>query len=99
GAFIMKDPRDIIKRPAITEHSADLMADKKYTFEVSTKANKSEINNAVAVACGVKDKKVNTMNVRGKLKRMGQCGGYRADGKKVIVELTEESKDLEFFEA
>ena len=39
----MKDPRDIIKRPVITEHSADLMAEKKYTFEVITKANKTEI--------------------------------------------------------
>ena len=50
----MKDPRDIIKRPVITEHSADLMAEKKYTFEVDPKANKTEIKEAVEAVFGVK---------------------------------------------
>mgnify|MGYP001440891164 CR=1 FL=1 len=95
----MKDPRDIIKRPVITEHSADLMADKKYTFEVDPKANKTEIKYAVETSFGVKVKKVNTMNVKGKFKRMGRYGGYRPNRKKAIVQLTEDSKDLDFFEA
>jgi len=95
----MKEPRDIIKRPVITENSADLMADKKYTFEVSPKANKTEIKNAVEVAFNVKVEKVNTMNLKGKKKRMGRYEGYRSDRKKAIVQLTEDSKELEFFEA
>ena len=95
----MKDLHDILKRPVITEHSADLMMDKKYTFEVDPKANKTEIKAAVEEAFGVKVKKVNTMNVKGKLKRMGQYAGYRPNRKKAIVQLTEDSKELEFFEA
>ncbi|MFC2949273.1 50S ribosomal protein L23 [Virgibacillus sediminis] len=95
----MKDPRDIIKRPVITEHSADLMAAKKYTFEVYPKANKTEIKDAVELIFGVKVEKVNTLNVKGKFKRMGRYGGYRPDRKKAIVQLTEDSKELEFFEA
>ncbi|WP_186576166.1 50S ribosomal protein L23 [Aquibacillus kalidii] len=94
----MKDPRDIIKRPVITEHSADLMADKKYTFEVSTKANKTEIKDAIELIFGVKVEQVNTMNLKGKFKRMGRYGGFRADRKKAIVKLSEDSKELEFFE-
>ncbi|MGM8212759.1 50S ribosomal protein L23 [Virgibacillus sp. W0430] len=94
----MKDLRDIIKRPVITEHSADLMAEKKYTFEVDTKANKTEIKTAVETVFGVKVDKVNTMNLKGKFKRMGRYGGFRPNRKKAIVQLSEDSKDLEFFE-
>ena len=95
----MKDLRDIIKRPVITENSADLMAEKKYTFEVDPKANRTEIKHAVEVAFGVKvEKKVNTMNLKGKFKRMGRYGGYRPNRKKAIVQLSEDSKDLDFFE-
>lgn len=95
----MEKARDIIKRPVITEHSADLMVDKKYTFEVSPKANKTEIKFAVESIFGVKVQKVNTMNVKGKLKRMGRHSGYRSDRKKAIVELTADSKELDFFES
>ncbi|WP_404457063.1 50S ribosomal protein L23 [Oceanobacillus kapialis] len=94
----MKDPRDIIKRPVITENSADLMEQKKYTFEVSTKANKTEIKNAIEVVFGVKVEKVNTLNLKGKFKRMGRYGGYRPDRKKAIVQLSEDSKELDIFE-
>lgn len=94
----MKELRDIIKRPVITEHSADLMADKKYTFEVDPKANRTEIKQAIETAFGVKVEKVNTMNVKGKFKRMGRYGGYRPNRKKAIVQLSEDSKDLDFFE-
>ena len=95
----MKDLRDIIKRPVITEHSADLMADKKYTFEVDPKANRTEIKHAVETAFNVKVEKVNTMNIKGKFKRMGRYGGYRPNRKKAIVQLSEDSKDLDFFES
>ncbi|HLR09171.1 MAG TPA: 50S ribosomal protein L23 [Bacillota bacterium] len=95
----MKDARDIIKRPVITEHSADLMADKKYTFEVDPRANKTEIKQAVETVFGVKVIKVNTMNLKGKFKRMGRYGGFRPNRKKAIVELSEDSKELDFFES
>ncbi|MBM7601746.1 large subunit ribosomal protein L23 [Virgibacillus halotolerans] len=94
----MKDPRDVVKRPVITENSADLMAEKKYTFEVEPKANKTEIKDAVELVFGVKVLKVNTMNLKGKFKRMGRYGGYRSDRKKAVVQLSEDSKDLDFFE-
>lgn len=94
----MKDPRDIIKRPVITEHSADLMADRKYTFEVSKNANKEEIKYAIQQVFDVTVTKVNTMNLKGKFKRMGQHEGYRPDRKKAIVQLSEDSKELDFFE-
>lgn len=95
----MTNLRDIIKRPVITEHSADLMMDKKYTFEVDPKANKTQIKEAVEEAFDVKVERVNTMNVKGKYKRMGEYGGFRPDWKKAIVQLSEDSKDLDFFEA
>ncbi|MEW9676489.1 50S ribosomal protein L23 [Lentibacillus sp. L22] len=94
----MEGSRDIIKRPVITENSAELMADKKYTFEVSPKANKTQIKDAVEDVFGVKVIKVNTLNVKGKFKRMGRYGGYRSDRKKAIVQLSEDSKELDFFE-
>lgn len=94
----MKDPRDIIKRPVITERSTELMADKKYTFEVDKRANKTEIKNAVETIFGASVVKVNTMNIKGKPKRFGRYFGYRPNRKKAIVKLTPDSKDLEFFE-
>ncbi|GAB3795790.1 50S ribosomal protein L23 [Virgibacillus kimchii] len=94
----MKDLRDIIKRPVITEHSSDLLAEKKYTFEVDKKANKTEIKNAVELVFGVTVDKVNTLNMKGKFKRMGRYGGYRPDRKKAIVQLSEDSKEIDFFE-
>ena len=66
----MKDPRDIIKRPVITERSTDLMAEKKYTFEVDVRANKTEIKHAIEEIFGVKVEKVNTMNYKGKFKTL-----------------------------
>lgn len=94
----MKDPRDIIKRPVITENTSDLMAEKKYTFEVNPKANKTEVKDAVELIFGVKVEKVNTLNLKGKFKRQGRYGGYRSDRKKAIVQLSEDSKELDFFE-
>ncbi|MFS0562422.1 50S ribosomal protein L23 [Terribacillus sp. 179-K 1B1 HS] len=94
----MREPRDIIKRPVITEHSSDLMVDKKYTFEVDKRANKIEIKQAVEVIFGVKVEQVNTLNLKGKFKRQGRYGGYRPDRKKAVVTLTEDSKEIDFFE-
>lgn len=94
----MRSPHDLIRRPIITEKSMDSMADKKYTFEVDKKANKTEIKNAIEQVFGVKVKSVNTMNMLGKMKRQGAHMGRRASWKKAIVTLTEDSKTIEFFE-
>ncbi|WP_102349414.1 50S ribosomal protein L23 [Bacillus sp. Marseille-P3661] len=94
----MKDPRDIIKRPVITERSTELMADKKYTFEVSTKANKTEVKTAIEEIFGVKVEKVNIQNYQGRFKRVGRYSGTTPKRKKAIVKLTADSKELEFFE-
>ncbi|RIW29988.1 50S ribosomal protein L23 [Bacillus salacetis] len=92
------DARDIIKRPVITELSTDLMADKKYTFEVDTRANKTQVKDAVEEIFGVKVAKVNVMNYKGKFKRMGRHAGYTNKRRKAVVTLTTESKEIEFFE-
>jgi len=94
----MKDPRDIIIRPIVTERSLDDTAERKYTFVVNKKANKVEIANAVENIFDVQVEKVTTMNMVGKAKRMGRYAGKRPDWKKAIVKLTEDSKTIEFFE-
>ena len=94
----MRDPHDIIIKPIVTEASMNAMAEKKYTFVVDKKSNKTEIKNAVETIFGVTVASVNTMNMLGKNKRMGVHVGKRADWKKAIVTLTDESKTIEFFE-
>ncbi len=89
---------DIIKRPVVTEQSMMQMQEKKYTFEVDKRANKIQIRKAVEEIFGVSVKSVNTVNVIGKFKRMGRNEGKRADWKKAIVTLTENSKTIEFFD-
>ena len=92
------DARDIIKRPVITERSSDLMGEKKYTFEVDTRANKTQVKDAVQEIFGVDVEKVNIMNYKGKFKRMGKHAGYTNKRRKAIVKLTADSKEIEFFE-
>ncbi|SHJ66181.1 LSU ribosomal protein L23P [Dethiosulfatibacter aminovorans DSM 17477] len=94
----MRSPHDVIIKPIVTEASMDAMAEKKYTFKVDKKANKTEIKNAVEQIFSVKVAKVNTMNMTGKMKRMGANLGRRASWKKAIVTLTEDSNTIEFFE-
>lgn len=95
----MKDPRDIIKRPVITERTADYMAELKYAFEVDIRANKTEIKQAIESIFKVKVASVNTMRVPAKPKRYGRHFGYTTEWKKAIVQLTPDSKPLEFFES
>ena len=89
---------DIIRKPIITEKSMASMAEKKYTFIVHADANKSQIKRAVEEVFNVKVENVNTINGIGKTKRMGVHVGKRADYKKAVVKLTEESNGIEFFE-
>ena len=95
----MKHPHDIIIRPWITEKSMDMQQQKKYVFVVDKRANKTEIKNALEAIFGIKVARVNTINMRGKMKRMGRFEGKRPDWKKAIVTLTDDSKTIEFFEA
>jgi len=94
----MKNLHDVLKRPVITERTTDMMAEKKYVFEVPLKANKTEIKQAVEKVFGVKVEAVNTVRVPAKPKRYGKYSGYTSEWKKAIVKLTDDSKDLVFYE-
>ena len=95
----MANVYDIIIRPIITERSMADVASKKYVFEVAKDAGKVEIKNAVETTFGVKVKDVNTLNVRGKAKRMGAGRpGTTRSWKKAYVQLTDDSKTIELFE-
>ena len=90
---------DIIIRPVITERSMAGVADKKYVFEVAKNAGKIEIKKAVEEIFGVKVASVNTVTMRGKEKRMGAGRpGMTRQWKKAYVQLTADSKTIEFFE-
>ncbi len=94
-----KAAQDIIIKPVITEHSMDCLQHGKYTFRVAKDANKVEIAKAVEkLFKGVKVAKVNTVSVRGKMKRMGRNEGCTSDWKKAVVTLAEGSKTIEFFD-
>ncbi len=94
----MKNARDIIKRPVITERTTDLMEENKYAFEVSLRANKTEIKAAIEEIFGVKVEKVNTLRVPSKKKRVGRHIGRTSEWKKAVVTLATVSKPLNFFE-
>ena len=83
----MRTSYDVILKPVISETSMADAQVKKYTFKVAVDANKTEV------------KKVNIMNIKGKLKRMGRTAGYTAASKKAIVTLTADSKEIEFFQS
>jgi large subunit ribosomal protein L23 len=87
---------DVIIRPIITEESMKIMEDNKYTFEVATKANKTQVKQAIEELFNVDVKNVNIMNVRGKLKRMGKFAGYTRKRRKAIVTISEE-QSIEIF--
>jgi len=92
----MKDLSQVVRKPLVTERFADLRErDNKFIFEVHPDANKHEIRQAIEHFFGVKVTDVRTMNVRGKIKRLGRFAGKRADWKKAIVTLAEgDSIDL-----
>ena len=83
------DAREIIIRPVISEHSYDLMAHNRYTFEVAPSANKIEIAQAVEEIFNVKVTNVNTVNVKAKPKRVRYQLGKTRTWKKAIVTLAE----------
>ena len=91
--------RDIFIKPLLTEKSYQDIANKKYVFIVAKSSNKTEIKLAVEKLFGVKVVSVNTVNCRGKLKRMGRSEGYTPAFKKAIVQLKNDSKSIEFFDS
>ena len=84
----MKLAQDLIIKPIITEKSMDLLAQGKYTFKVAKDSNKAEIARAVEELFNVQVVKVNTMNVRGRAKRVGRFTGKTAAWKKAIVTIS-----------
>ena len=89
---------DVILKPVITEKSMAGMGEKKFTFYVHTEANKSQIKEAVEkMFDGAKVKSITTMNLDGKNRRRGVVTGKTAKRKKAVVQLTEDSKDIEIF--
>lgn len=89
---------DVILKPVITEKSMEDMSAKKYTFLVHPEANKTQIKEAVEKMFeGTKVANVNTMNIEGKTRRRGMTFGKTAAKKKAIVQLTEDSADIEIF--
>ena len=94
----MKIAQDIIIAPLITEKSMSGIADKKYAFKVAKDANKYQIKDAVEKLFKVKVEKVNTINMRGKARRMGRYEGTTSSWKKAVVTLKADSKPIEFFD-
>ena len=93
------EARDVIISPILTEKSYQDIANKKYVFRVAKAANKTEIKLAIESIFEVSVESVNTVNCRGKLKRMGRNEGYTPAYKKAVVKLTADSKDIEFFKS
>jgi len=94
----MKDAHQIIKRPLITEKSTRQKEEgNQIAFVVDPKASKIEIRQAVEKLFKVKVRRVHTMNLVGKQKRVGRFFGWKSDWKKAIVTLRAGDR-IEFFE-
>jgi large subunit ribosomal protein L23 len=83
----VKNPRDVIIAPVVSEKSYALLDEGRYTFVVHPSTNKTEIKQAVQAIFGVKVDSVNTLNRKGKRKRFGLKYGQRKNTKRAIVTL------------
>ncbi len=93
----MKPLYEIIRKPLISEKANMLKENSQIvTFEVNRSANKIEIKQAVEKAFDVKVKAVNTIQFRGKMKRVGANMGQRNNWKKAYVTL-EEGQNIDFY--
>jgi large subunit ribosomal protein L23 len=90
-------PYGVLLRPIVTEKTTVLTGIDKYVFEVDIRANKNQIKEAVELAFNVHVAAVNTMKMKGKLKRFGRKVTPRPDWKKAIVTLVPGDK-IELFE-
>ena len=96
----MKDPRDVVIRPVVSEKSYGLLDDGVYTFVVHPSANKTEIRQAVESIFDVRVVSVNTLNRKGKRKRNRRQAtiGRRPDTKRAVVTLAGDDR-IELFES
>ena len=94
----MKDPRDVIFKPVVSEKSYDLLDDNTYTFIVHPDANKTEIKEAIQSIFSVRVTSVNTLHRKGKRKRTRRTIGVRKATKRALVTLHADDK-IEIFEA
>jgi large subunit ribosomal protein L23 len=81
----IRNHRDILLAPVVSEKSYGLLDENKYTFLVAPEANKTEIKIAVETIFGVKVTGVNTINRQGKVRRTRRGFGKRPDTKRAIV--------------
>ncbi len=95
----MKDPRDVILAPVVSEKSYALLERNVYTFKVHPDASTPEIHDAVQSIFGVRVLKVNTLNRQGKRKRNRRANTYgkRPDTKRAVVTLREGDR-IDLFE-
>jgi large subunit ribosomal protein L23 len=95
----VKDPRDVIIKPVVSEKSYGLLDSNVYTFVVHPDASKPEIHDAVQSIFGVRVLKVNTLNRNGKRKRNRKTGtfGSRPDTKRAFVTLADGDR-IDLFE-
>jgi large subunit ribosomal protein L23 len=95
----MRDPRDLIIEPVVSEKSYALLEQNVYTFRVHPDASKPEIHDAIEEIFNVRVIKVNTLNRKGKAKRNRRSWtlGHRADTKRAIVTLHPDDR-IELFE-
>ncbi len=94
----MKEARQVIIMPLVSEKNSNLRADQnKYVFRVDIEANKLQIRNAVEELFKVRVEDVTTMMMHGKPKRMGRFEGRRPDWKKAVVQL-KKGETIELFE-
>ncbi len=96
----MKDHRDVLIRPVVSEKSYGLLEENVYTFEVAKSASKPEIRDAVESIFDVSVLKVNTLNRKGKRKRNRRTGGFgtKSGQKRALVTLAE-GDSIDLFEA
>ena len=93
----MKDPRDVVLAPVVSEKSYGLLDANTYTFVVHPSANKTEIKEAIQAIFSVRVESVNTLNRKGKRKRTRQVMGQRKSTKRALVTLHPDDK-IEIFE-
>jgi large subunit ribosomal protein L23 len=93
-SITIKDPRDVIFAPVVSEKSYTLLDEGKYTFLVDPRSNKTEIKIAIEQIFSVKVESVNTINRKGKTRRTRNGPGKRKDTKRAIVTLREGTIDI-----
>ena len=95
----MRDPRDIIRKPVLTEKAITLKdSNNEYTFYVARSANKIEIKKAVEELFKVHVVNVRTMQVRGKRRRLGRLPEGTTSARKKAICRIKEGERIEIFE-